>query len=591
MVIKVYISGMSGNKEVKKRQQRVALILDSKQIEYSVIDITESSEAATAEKEFMQTNALQKGSTISDPNPRYPLPPQIFKDEVYCGDYEGFDAANEEDKLEEFLQLRPATSTTTAEAVKDSEAEETAAVAVADDTSENKENKTEDNNGGAANDEPPEPTATEESDQKEEAETGPAEVAKKTEDGESTPETVQEPANTDNSGAIAEEPIQKIETNESDKAVEAETDIASDQEPMLDGDQKEEENAEATREPVGESGANDNSESAAASPPSNEDDKEEQLEAKSATAVESGPAHLEEDLLPRTDSDVTDEDVEDSDDQPDSVVEATKATTDPDDEGPGEDHTANQEPQQMEIEQTEQKDDLQGDSEDDSVVEATKATTGPDDDGPGEDRTANQEPQRTEIEQTEQKDDLQGDSEDDSVVEATMDSTGTEKETQQTELEPNEKEDDTLRNMENDVRDPIPTEPSATSRQSSITDDQDEVVSAEEEKKEEEEDRSMTWTTPTQPEHEPGFLSNADNVEHLSTNGDATMVDADDTEEQELIRASAALAGQSEDAQEEVIEVDDGADVADEPETAEDAISSKLIDTDDPMLAEEEQEE
>uniref|UniRef100_A0A182FDE2 SH3 domain-binding glutamic acid-rich-like protein n=1 Tax=Anopheles albimanus TaxID=7167 RepID=A0A182FDE2_ANOAL len=138
---------------VKKRQQRVALILDSKQIEYSVIDITESSEAATAEKEFMQTNALQKGSTISDPNPRYPLPPQIFKDEVYCGDYEGFDAANEEDKLEEFLQLRPATSTTTAEAVKDSEAEETAAVAVADDTSENKENKTEDNNGGAANDE------------------------------------------------------------------------------------------------------------------------------------------------------------------------------------------------------------------------------------------------------------------------------------------------------------------------------------------------------------------------------------------------------------------------------------------------------
>lgn len=57
--------------------------------------------------------------------------------------------------------------------------------------------------------------------------------------------------------------------------------------------------------------------------------------------------------------------------------------------------------------------------------------------------------------------------------------------------------------------------------------------------------------------------------QHLSANGDATMVDADDTEEQELIRASAALAGQSEDAQEEVIEVDDGADVADEPETAE----------------------
>ncbi|XP_050097558.1 SH3 domain-binding glutamic acid-rich protein homolog isoform X4 [Anopheles aquasalis] len=154
MVIKVYISGMSGNKEVKKRQQRVALILDSKQIEYSVIDITESSEAASAEKEFMQTNALQKGSTISDPNPRHPLPPQIFKDEVYCGDYEGFDAANEEDKLEEFLQLRPASKAVTTEPAKNSEAEETAAEAAADDdTNENKENKTEDSNGGEANDE------------------------------------------------------------------------------------------------------------------------------------------------------------------------------------------------------------------------------------------------------------------------------------------------------------------------------------------------------------------------------------------------------------------------------------------------------
>lgn len=103
MVIKVYISGMSGSKEVKKRQQRVTMILDSKHITYTIIDITEPGQEA--EKDFMQKNSEHNGATISDQNPRHPLPPQMFNDAEYCGDYDDFDLANEVDNLEVFLKM------------------------------------------------------------------------------------------------------------------------------------------------------------------------------------------------------------------------------------------------------------------------------------------------------------------------------------------------------------------------------------------------------------------------------------------------------------------------------------------------------
>ena len=102
------------------------MILDSKHITYEVIDICEPSQ--DQEKNFMQTNSTKSGSTISDPTPRHPLPPQIFNDAEYCGDYDEFDEANEIDCLEVFLKL---------EAPKEPEPVK------ADD--ENKENKTESN--------------------------------------------------------------------------------------------------------------------------------------------------------------------------------------------------------------------------------------------------------------------------------------------------------------------------------------------------------------------------------------------------------------------------------------------------------------
>ncbi|KAL0106669.1 hypothetical protein PUN28_015312 [Cardiocondyla obscurior] len=102
MVVKIYISGISGNKEVKKRQQRVMMILDSKNVEYEIIDITEPGKEL--EKEFMQANSNAR-------NNKYPLPPQIFNEDDYCGDYEDFDLSNEMDELEKFLKVTSAVST------------------------------------------------------------------------------------------------------------------------------------------------------------------------------------------------------------------------------------------------------------------------------------------------------------------------------------------------------------------------------------------------------------------------------------------------------------------------------------------------
>lgn len=69
--------------KVKKRQQRVLMILDSKNIKYDVVDITEP--GSEESKEFMQNNAKSLGATVGDANPRSPLPPQLFNDEEYCG--------------------------------------------------------------------------------------------------------------------------------------------------------------------------------------------------------------------------------------------------------------------------------------------------------------------------------------------------------------------------------------------------------------------------------------------------------------------------------------------------------------------------
>lgn len=63
--------------QVKKRQQRVIMILDSRNMLYNVVDITEPGKEN--EKAFMQANSKTKDGS------KTALPPQIFNGDIYCG--------------------------------------------------------------------------------------------------------------------------------------------------------------------------------------------------------------------------------------------------------------------------------------------------------------------------------------------------------------------------------------------------------------------------------------------------------------------------------------------------------------------------
>merc|ERR1719384_2136837 len=97
MGIKVYISGNSGNKEIVTHQQRILMILKSLAIEFEPVDI--AGPGMDNQKDAMRASAKKKEGQ------RHALPPQIFNGDKYCGDYDDFDVANEDDELEEFLGI------------------------------------------------------------------------------------------------------------------------------------------------------------------------------------------------------------------------------------------------------------------------------------------------------------------------------------------------------------------------------------------------------------------------------------------------------------------------------------------------------
>jgi len=73
------------------------MILDSLKVNYETIDITEPGH--DQEKEMIKEQCKKReGQTI-------PLTPQFFNEDDYCGDYEDFDAANDDDKVLSFLKL------------------------------------------------------------------------------------------------------------------------------------------------------------------------------------------------------------------------------------------------------------------------------------------------------------------------------------------------------------------------------------------------------------------------------------------------------------------------------------------------------
>jgi len=97
MVVKVYVTGISASKEIKKRQQRACMILDSLRIRYECIDLSESGHEE--EKENMKTKCKTRN------NQSQAFPPQFFNDDKYCGDYEDFELASDDDDVMTFLKL------------------------------------------------------------------------------------------------------------------------------------------------------------------------------------------------------------------------------------------------------------------------------------------------------------------------------------------------------------------------------------------------------------------------------------------------------------------------------------------------------
>jgi len=90
MALIIYLSTVSGNMQIKKKQDQIRNILDGKKIVYQIVDISTNVEG----KERMRSMA----------GPRS-LPPQIENHGEYCGDYDAFIDAVEFCEMEQFLRI------------------------------------------------------------------------------------------------------------------------------------------------------------------------------------------------------------------------------------------------------------------------------------------------------------------------------------------------------------------------------------------------------------------------------------------------------------------------------------------------------
>uniref|UniRef100_A0A672HRJ3 SH3 domain-binding glutamic acid-rich-like protein 1 n=1 Tax=Salarias fasciatus TaxID=181472 RepID=A0A672HRJ3_SALFA len=82
---------------IKKQQQDVMGFLAANKIEYMECDIAASEE----NRKWMRENVPEE----SRPATGHPLPPQIFNESKYCGNYEAFFDAREDNAVYAFLGL------------------------------------------------------------------------------------------------------------------------------------------------------------------------------------------------------------------------------------------------------------------------------------------------------------------------------------------------------------------------------------------------------------------------------------------------------------------------------------------------------
>ncbi|XP_064841082.1 adapter SH3BGRL-like isoform X11 [Oncorhynchus masou masou] len=99
MVIKVFLASSSGSTAIKKKQQDVLGFLEALKVDYAPLDIACNED----NRMWMRENVPVE----KKPTNGIPLPPQIFNEESYCGDYETFFDAKEDNAVFAFLGLPP----------------------------------------------------------------------------------------------------------------------------------------------------------------------------------------------------------------------------------------------------------------------------------------------------------------------------------------------------------------------------------------------------------------------------------------------------------------------------------------------------
>ncbi|XP_061427311.1 adapter SH3BGRL-like isoform X2 [Lethenteron reissneri] len=99
MVIRVFTAALAGSAVIKKKQQDVVGFLESNRIAYEELDIAMND----INRQWMRENVPGARRPVAG----YPLPPQIFNEESYCGDYEAFFNAKENEAILTFLGIAP----------------------------------------------------------------------------------------------------------------------------------------------------------------------------------------------------------------------------------------------------------------------------------------------------------------------------------------------------------------------------------------------------------------------------------------------------------------------------------------------------
>ncbi|XP_029185702.1 SH3 domain-binding glutamic acid-rich-like protein 3 [Acropora muricata] len=90
--VTLYFSDISGSKEIKKRQMRIRTVLEGQKIPFEIVDVAQDNEALGKMRELVDDEEA--------------LAPQIVNGSTYCGTFEEFETAIEQETLHEFLRLK-----------------------------------------------------------------------------------------------------------------------------------------------------------------------------------------------------------------------------------------------------------------------------------------------------------------------------------------------------------------------------------------------------------------------------------------------------------------------------------------------------